>query len=310
MQPSVIAHCDWSIDARKRWMTVALNRAGHFELMAPEPVGDTASLMERLQARAPGEGPLLLGFDFPIGLPQAYALKTGLTSFRAFLDGLGTDIWADWFRVAASAGEIGLTRPFYPARPGGTRRSHLFEALGIEPAHLLRLCERPAPGRQTPALLFWTLGGNQVGKAAITGWREVILPNRDRIGLWPFDGFLFDLLQRHAVVVTETYPGDAYGQIGIPRRPIWSKRRQEGRLSVSNHLRRWLAAHAMVRADIALVESINAGFGADAAGEDRFDCTVGLMAMIDIVLGLRGEGAPLDPSVTTWEGWILGRPAL
>lgn len=310
MQPSIIAHCDWSIDARKRWMAVAVNRAGRLELSAPEPVGDTSTLIERLQARALGQGPLLLGFDFPIGLPQAYARKTGLASFRGFLEVVGADPWADWFNVARSADDIALTRPFYPARPGGTRRSHLFEALAIPPADLLRLCEHPAPGRQTPAMLFWTLGGNQVGKAAITGWREVILPHRHRIGLWPFDGFLFGLLEHHVVVVTETYPGDAYGQLGIPRRPVWSKRSREGRLSTTGHLRRWLAAHKSVSPATALIESIDTGFGADAAGEDRFDCTIGLMAMIDVVLGLRGEGAPADERVTTWEGWILGRPAL
>ncbi|WP_165215362.1 DUF429 domain-containing protein [Affinirhizobium pseudoryzae] len=310
MLPSVIAHCDWSIDARKRWMAVAVHRAGRLELSAPEPVGDTSTLIERLQARAVSGGPLLLGFDFPIGLPQAYARKTGLVSFRGFLDVVGTDGWADWFCVATAAEDITLRRPFYPARPGGTRRSQLFEALALAPADLLRLCEQPAPGRQTPAMLFWTLGGNQVGKAAITGWREVILPHRYRIGLWPFDGRLVDLLQRHAVVVTETYPGDAYGQIGIARRPVWSKRSHWGRLSVAGYLRQWLAAHERVTANAALAASIEAGFGADAAGEDRFDCTVGLMAMIDIALGLRGEGAPPNDRVTTWEGWILGRSAL
>jgi len=26
--------------------------------------------------------------------------------------------------------------------------------------------------------MFWTLGGNQVGKAAISGWRELLAPAR------------------------------------------------------------------------------------------------------------------------------------
>jgi len=31
---------------------------------------------------------------------------------------------------------------------------------------LLRLCERATPDRGDACMLFWTLGGNQVGKAA------------------------------------------------------------------------------------------------------------------------------------------------
>ncbi|TRL39180.1 DUF429 domain-containing protein [Rhizobium straminoryzae] len=306
MLPAIIAHCDWSIDARKRWMAVAIREGGGYRLAAPEPVGNTADLIERLATRATEAGPLLLGFDFPIGLPVSYGALTGLASFRHFLDVAGEGEWAHWFRVAAKPEEIAVSRPFYPARPGGTLRSHLFTGLGLDAADLLRQCERPAPGRATPAMLFWTLGGNQVGKAAITGWREIILPNRNRIGLWPFDGALFRILAEKAIVIAETYPGDAYGQIGIARQPVWSKRKHEGRLRAAGFLHRWIADHLAVDAS-ALLPSLADGFGVDAAGEDRFDCTVGLLAMIDVVFGARPEGAPLQAPVTTWEGWILGR---
>lgn len=306
MQPAVIAHCDWSIEARKRWMAVALQRGDRYHVTAPESVGSTADLIDRLRTRAVAAGPLLLGFDFPIGLPAAYGARTGLACFRQFLDVAGEGKWADWFRVATIPREIAVTRPFYPARPGGTLRSHLFEGLGLQAADLLRECERPAPGRATPAMLFWTLGGNQVGKAAITGWREIIQPNRHRIGLWPFDGPLSRVLAENKTVIVETYPGDAYGQIGIARAPVWSKRRQEGRRSVCGFLQRWIESHASVDA-VALLPCLADGFGADAAGEDRFDCAIGLLSMIDVVLGARGEGAPLEAPVTTWEGWILGR---
>lgn len=306
MQASVVAHCDWSLDGQKRFMTVATHIGERFHVSVPEPVGDTANLVERLQARARTQGPLLLGFDFPIGLPRIYGERTGFSSFRALMGELGTGRWADWFKVATEREEISLARPFYPARPGGTLRRHLFEALDMQGADLLRLCEQPGEGRQTPAMLFWTLGGNQVGKAAITGWREVIMPNRARTGLWPFDGALKDLLERHAVVMAETYPGDAYGQIGIPRRPVWSKRRQEGRLSVAPFLQGWIVSRPYVEAE-ALLPVIADGFGADKFGEDRFDCVVGLFAMLDVLTRKRPEGAPDRPDVRLWEGWILGR---
>lgn len=89
----------------------------------------------------------------------------------------------------------------------------------MEPLELLRLCERATDLRSAACMLFWTLGGNQVGKAAIAGWRELIAPNLDTIGLWPFDGSLQEILDRFPVAVVETYPGDAYGQIDIPAIP-------------------------------------------------------------------------------------------
>ncbi len=53
-------------------------------------------------------------------------------------------------------------------------------------------------------MLFWTLGGNQVGKGAISGWREIIVPRLDEIGLWPFDASLADLASSKPVIVAET----------------------------------------------------------------------------------------------------------
>ena len=42
---------------------------GSYRVAAPCPTGDLASLLERLhQAAGPGEA-VLVGFDFPIGLP-------------------------------------------------------------------------------------------------------------------------------------------------------------------------------------------------------------------------------------------------
>lgn len=68
-------------------------------------------------------------------------------------------------------------------------------------------------------------------------------PHLDEVGLWPFDGSIQDLLLAHDIVLVETYPGDAYGQLGIPSRPIWSKRKQEDRARVSGPLLDSIARH-------------------------------------------------------------------
>jgi len=173
----------------KRWMAVATRQDDHWTIGSPEPVGETSRLFARLRQRSKVDGSVLTGFDFPIGLPTAYGRQTGFSGFRGALQQLGTGQWSTWYDVAEKAADVSLYRPFYPMRPGGTARMHLLEGLGItDPASLLRMCEWATDVRSAACMLFWTLGGNQVGKAAIAGWREVIVPSLDTIGLWPFDG--------------------------------------------------------------------------------------------------------------------------
>ena len=42
---TVAVHADWSLDARKRWMTFARLSAGAWRAEAPAPVGDVAALL-------------------------------------------------------------------------------------------------------------------------------------------------------------------------------------------------------------------------------------------------------------------------
>ncbi|WP_395515527.1 DUF429 domain-containing protein [Pseudorhizobium flavum] len=290
-------------------MCVALRCGTAWLISPPEQVGDTAALIPRLRQRSRTNGALLMGFDFPIGLPAAYGRASDLPDFRSALRTFGSGRFARWFEVAEHRDDISLYRPFYPMRPGGTRRQHLYDALNItDGSALLSRCERRTANRGDACMLFWTLGGNQVGKAAISGWREIIIPNLADAVLWPFDGALSDFAAPGATVIAETYPGDVYGQLGIPRKPVWSKRQQSGRRSVGAHLLHWLASRPHF--DGGAVEPlIRDGFGADKSGEDRFDALVGLFGMIDVVEGQRAEGAPTMEELMTWEGWILGQQA-
>ena len=123
---------------------------------------------------------LLSGFDFPIGLPESYGQKTGLGDFCSALDAFGYGSWSKFYDVADIADEISLSRPFYPRRSSSTARQiHLLEAHGCRSIEdLLRRCERATTSRRAASSLFWTLGGNQVGKAAISGWKEIVGPAR------------------------------------------------------------------------------------------------------------------------------------
>ena len=87
--PRLVAHADWSTHPAKRWMASAVRRPdGSYLARPPRPVGALESFWAGLEAAAPA-GPILVGFDFPIGLPAAYAKRAGINDFLAALDRFG-----------------------------------------------------------------------------------------------------------------------------------------------------------------------------------------------------------------------------
>ena len=167
-----------------------------WRLAAPAPVGDVATFLARLRAAAAG-GAVALGVDLPIGLPRAYAAALPERDFLHFLTATATR--PDFFQVCATLAEVRPDRPFYPARGirGMTRAAHA-AALGLDGAAALsRACDRATAERPAGAPLFWTLGANQVGKAAIAAWQAMLLPalaDGEDIRLWPFAGAYRGLL--------------------------------------------------------------------------------------------------------------------
>ncbi len=312
-QPRLVAHADWSISAEKRWLCVA-ERAndGGYHVGAPTPVGEPGDLPTRLLQRADNQA-ALLGVDFPLGLPMAYAQAAGIASFTELLPELGKDEWSGFFELCDDAADIGLHRPFYPRRPGGTSQAQLAEALGVgDMDDLRRRCERKTERRGAAAPLFWTLGAQQVGRAAISGWRDLLQPALNEaasdLRLWPFEGSLGNLLVAPRVVVAETYPAECAVQIGLgaPGRR-WSKRRQSDRAAHAFALLDWARARR-VSIDESLQPLIRDGFGDLASGEDQFDSLIGLAGMLDVVLGARPEMPPMSNERRLIEGWILGQP--
>ncbi len=307
IQP-LAAHADWSVDPRKRWMTLATPTPSGWMVAAPEPVGPVETLFIRLTSRANG-APVALGVDFPLGLPRAYAANHAAThaNFPDFLRALhGT---TEFFTVCTETHEISPTRPFYPAHSrAGVTRAELVNSLGLpSPAALYRACDRATESRPAGAPLFWTLGPNQTGKAAISAWRDLLSPALNTKSpplLWPFDGRLSDLLHPGRIAIAETYPAEALRLLGL--KLPGSKRRQSDRAALSPTLHAAMAdLPAQPTQDLAT--AIANGFGADAAGEDRFDSLLGLLNVLLVLEGKRPDVAPDDPILTTWEGWVLGQ---
>jgi len=309
----LVGHADWSVDPRKRWMTLARGTPGSWRVQAPQPVGPVATLLDRLRRQAGGEA-VALGVDLPLGLPRGFVERhVREPDFPSFLRALAGR--PEFFRVCEQLSEISPRRPFYPARgiAGMTRASHAL-ALGLEAADLSRLCDRATDERPAGAPLFWTLGANQTGKAALAAWRDLVIPallEPTPPLLWPFDGDLGALPGDGALVLAETYPAEAARHLRV--RLAGSKRRQADRAAVAPSLRA-----AMLRLDAipepALAMAVTDGCGADAAGEDRFDCLLGLLCVLNVLAGHRPGGLPVAPQHTPWlrrwEGWVLGQTAV
>ena len=291
-------------------MTVIRSEGAGYVASAPQPVGPPETLLARLRALAEGAA-VALGIDCPIGLPRAYAaLLPETPDFPTFLRHLPDDV--PFWQPATEVAEIFRGRPFYPARGirGMTRLSHAL-ALGLEDAAALcRACDRATAERPAGAPVFWTLGANQSGKAAIAAWRNFLGPAlraAEPPRLWPFEGGFRGLLPPGAVVVAETYPAEAMRHLGLV--PRGSKRRQADRAAYAPALLAALA-RLSVRADAAMAACIASGFGADLAGEDRFDSCLGALCILGVATGRRADFIPSDPWITRWEGWVLGQSAM
>jgi hypothetical protein len=310
MTATLAAHADWSLFPAKRWLTRALRDGTGWRVVAPELVGDPASLAPRLLSAAKG-GAVALGVDLPLGLPRAYAARHVTASdFPTFLRGLAHR--PEFFAVCPTLAVVSPERPFYPARGvrGMTRAAHA-EALGLGgAAGLSRWCDRATAERPAGAPLFWTLGANQSGKAAIAAWRDFLIPALTTPApplLWPFEGDLLRLLAPGRIAIAETYPAEALRHLGL--RMGGSKRRQADRAALARPLRMAMEGLA-ARPERALERALADGFGEDAAGEDRFDSVLGVLCVVGVLNGVRPDGVPDDPWIRRWEGWVLGQTAL
>lgn len=318
--PQAVAHADWSVAPARRWVAVAdRGAAGGWRLRALRRVGRDGTIAGRLGLAA-GTGPLLLGVDFVVGVPAAWARSVGVDHFPALLRAAaaGEEPWERFLMPARAAAQIGPHRPFFPAgRPARGDAARLREALGAGDLDgLRRRCERAGRVRAQP--LFLTMGQRQVGKGSIAGWRELLVPaalggaDERAPGLWPFDGTLAECLADHPVTVAECYPARAAAAIAPG---TGSKRDPGARAGAADAL---MAAAGRVGLDVpgGVADALRAGLPAgslegltrDGAGEDPFDALIGLVDMLRVIAA-GPEPLPSDDEVRRVEGWILGTPA-
>lgn len=290
-------------------MTIARREGAGWRLEAPAAVPDPLRLVADLaRAAEAAGGAALLGLDFPIGLPLGFVRRAGLgdAGFLPFLDRAHD---GPFLEPAAALDEVSPARPFFPAGPVAGRglKAAFLARLGLDARSVLRLCDRRGKTVRAACGLFWTLGADQVGKAAIAGWRELLLPAR-RLGLpvavWPFEGDLNALGRPGRVVLAEAYPAEAYARVGLgrptrKRDPAWRAAQAAAILA--------FAADQGVALSPEANAAVRGGFGPSPDGEDAFDSFLGALGMIPVAAGGHPERPPLPPEVLAWEGWMLGR---
>ncbi len=62
--------------------------------------------MNELRRETGSDGAILVGFDFPIGLPVRYAKQNGINNFLNLLPHLGTGQWAEFYEITKNAEQI------------------------------------------------------------------------------------------------------------------------------------------------------------------------------------------------------------
>jgi hypothetical protein len=315
VEPTTVIHADWGVNPAKRIAAVARPALdGGWQVGPTYPVGRTGSCLERLGFDGRRIGNVLVGFDFPIGLPSAYASAASIDSFRDALPRFGVGEWRDFYEVSRAPDEISLRRPFFPQScrtKGECTWKHLEAGLQLTKADLYRRCELRTEHKGPASPLFWTLGAKQVGKGAISGWQEFIAPMlADGAALWPFDGELPELLSASSCVIAETYPAEFYVLLGLRFLP------GKGNGKTIQIARRRFAPDLLHNADALGVQltgparaEIEDGFDAGRDGEDRFDAMVGLLGMLThLTEASSGELLP-EPQIRAIEGWMLGQTA-
>jgi hypothetical protein len=295
-KPDIIIAADWSVHPRKRWRSTIVRDGDGWVLHPAEPVGPNL-LRDAIAQRNVRS---LIGFDFPIGVPHEYAQIIGVSNFDQLLSLIATDPrFAAFASPASTLDEVQPTRPFFPSGNAWKGyRDQLATALEVTSRRaLLRGADR-ASKSATPLFALGT--PQQVGRAAVDGWKSELLPNRDRIRLWPFGGNLATLNRSLGVTVVEIYPAIA-GKI-LDLKFKGKKSVQANRRSVAGTIA--LAAQRLkCRIDGKSLVQIESGF---PEGDDAFDACIGALGMLEVVIRYSDADEPPKDVAAQTEGWILG----
>jgi hypothetical protein len=307
MAPVAIICADWSKAARKRSVYVADVDRRTIERM--ENSSWTVAEVINAAKRLASAGPVIVGFDVPLGVPSAYLQAardhealSGVHSFLDLLLALGNV--PRYWDVCVAADEWTVDRPFFHV-PGGAGELRRFWArISACRASALRRIDELT--RAKSVFIKSGIPGT-VGSAACAMWEELVpeLRRTDReFKLWPFEGNLGDLLHQTDVVIGEIYPRAAYAA-ALPdiasNRPLSIAKTDS---VVRRHAMLALTEASWVHAHNVEISDHNSA----QESEDDFDACITCAALLRCVLDrLPLHSGDVDPIA---EGGMLGTGAV
>ena len=317
--PRFILCCDWSKEPSGRAVYVADADTKSVRHVGPDPsqtpdgtpwTFEAALAHARMLRR---EGPVLLTFDAPLGLPRSYFqaarqepqwqdvqhfvewLPRACETEGFFDNGQGGDDWA-------------ITRPFVHLRAGEGSLGAVRAKAAAHGVELERDIERLTRGKSV--FLAAGLPGS-MGSAAKDLWRGLAQAIRGSsssprdFGVWPFEGSIGTLLSTRGIAIGEIYPRAAYG-LALSRRRV-EKRAcmaiNKSRLEDRTAALAWLLSDSWMPDGCLSGEALRFAM-ADEQG-DAFDAAITCIALLRCMV----EGTPFsDPAREdpVAEGGILG----
>lgn len=303
--PRTMLCADWGKEPNKRAVYAAHVSARVVRRVESAAWTVAGALAEA--ARWTKDGPVLLAFDAPLGVPSSYlaavARSSPSTPPANFVELLR---WAltqeDFYRGTSQEGDWCVERPFFSVPPGEGGLKRYAAAAAVESVELFRAIDRST--KANPVFAQSGIPGS-VGSAAKDIWRALgpLLGGDRSFQVWPFEGLLPALLESGKTVLAEVYPRAAYATALLDgtadQRPRLSlaKTQPEVRAGAIAALK---SAHWVRQCDVKLE-----GLDHALESEDDFDACLTAAALLRCTLEeLPFHGASLESP--TAEGGILG----
>ena len=278
---------DWGKSPDKRSVYVADFRARRIRRGEPSGASWDVDALLDLADRLARNGPVLVGVDVVLGVPEGYWRlvlqehgRRPPATFVDWLAGLGGS--KGFFETAAEPDEWRVDRPWFKVAEGDGGLTSFTSKVDDGMRRRVDVATRANP-------VFAVSGmPGTVGSGTRAFWKELIphLSGRRGFAVWPFEGELSSLLERSRVVLCETYPCLAYAAALAARLPSGAMRifktKKGPRNEACDRLGRaqWVRAHGIDLGDL----------GRPRANEDDFDAHLTAAAVLRCV----DEGMRLD----------------
>ncbi len=211
---------DWSKKSNKRSVYTA--NISERKVQKEQPNGSSWNLdtLLDLANRYAVDGPVLIGLDLALGIPNNYwrliRKESRATPPKSFLEWLkGIDQSGRFFETVCKPDQWCIDCPWFKVPPG---RGGLNSFTKLADDGMLRKIDKATGAK--PIFAVSGIPGT-VGSGTRSFWKELIpqLNGKRDFAVWPFEGQLDSLGKEYPIVLCETYPRLAYAAALAPRLP-------------------------------------------------------------------------------------------